>query len=70
MKKSPTIMKIHQSNLGFRFVRFDPNGAKHTYGPKDFSRIPYWPFMFLAAAVGTVLWIRWSFSLRTMMIAG
>jgi len=43
--------------LGFRF------------GTNDYSMIPYWFVLLLAAVVGTVPWIRFIFSLRTMLIA-
>jgi hypothetical protein len=39
------------------------------FGAPNSSMIPYWFVLLLAAIVGTVPWIRWSFSLRTMLIA-
>jgi len=57
--------------LGFRFERRNPIRGNVPYNENDFSRIPYWSLVFLAAAIGIAPWIRWrwSFSLRTMMIA-
>ena len=42
--------------LGFRFN-------------DSFSMVPYWFVLLLAAAFGVAPWIRWQFSLRTMLIA-
>src|SRR5262245_44729823 len=47
--------EVPQNVLGFRFVHHDPNGSKLPYRPpygvNDFSRIPYWFFLLLAAAI-------------------
>lgn len=67
--QNPDDFHTPPSILGFRFVRSNPNRGNVPYNQNDFQRIPYWFFIFLAAAVGTVPWIRWSFSVRTMIIA-
>ena len=48
--------------------RFPPNFLGFRFND-TFSMVPYWFALLLAAAIGTVPWIRWSFSLRTMLIA-
>jgi len=70
-KRSLDDTKVAPNVLGFRFVRSNPNRGNVPYNENDFDRIPYWFFLLLAAAIGAVPWIRirWSFSLRTMLIA-
>jgi len=70
-KQNPADFHNPPNILGFRFVRGNPNRGNVPYNKDDFQRIPYWFCLLIAAAIGAVPWIRirWSFSLRTMLIA-
>jgi hypothetical protein len=44
-------------------------GFRLSFGENNCSKIPYWFVLLVTAGIGSVPWIRWSFSLRTMLIA-
>ena len=49
--------RVPANILGFRFG-----------GTPNVSMVPYWFVLFLTAGLGIVPWMRWKFSLRTMLI--
>jgi hypothetical protein len=44
-------------------------GFHFSFGANDFLMIPYWFVLFITVGMAILPWMRWSFGLRTMLIA-
>jgi hypothetical protein len=66
---TPQIGPITTSHYAGDFISHctAPNGALVGVGLG--RAFPYWPFVATAATVSLIPWLRWRFSLRTLLIA-